>query len=526
MLLCRDLIVRNAASYPNKVAYIDGINRRTWAEMDQRSDQLAGALQQLGMAKGDVVAILSYDPVELIEHFFACMKLGTVRAGINWRYAPREMLHLIHDSDARVIIVQAALVPLLADYWDELQSGGRQVIGFGGDHSMPLDLETLMSAATNPPLLPEIDPDDLLALSYTTGTTGLPKGAMWSHGMLREAQNWSVISSGIRHEDVWLTPIPLPGATAGFPTYGLVNGMTTVIQGDGFTIDTMLDAIERHRVTVALVIPTLLQRMLAAQIQQPRDLSTLRLLAYGSSPAMPSLIRQAGEVIGCDLIQGYATTESVTGWITILRTEDHKRALAGEPHLLKSCGRANVQAAISIRDDQGQPCPTDTVGELWVKAEHLIHGYLNRPEENRENFVDGWLLTGDMGYMDAEGYLYLTDRKKFMIISGGYNVYPVVVEAVLADHPAVREVSVFGVDHPDWGEAVVGLVSLNPNSPATADELIEFCKDKVGKWELPKWLKIVDDIPKGATGKIEKQKLREHYRNHPEELPWDLPLEQ
>ncbi|MBL4621598.1 MAG: AMP-binding protein, partial [Immundisolibacteraceae bacterium] len=401
MLLCRDLIVRNAASYPNKTAYIDGVNSRSWAEMDQRSDQFAGALQQLGMGKGDVVAILSYDPVEVIEHFFACMKLGTVRTGINWRYAPREMLHLIRDSDAKVIIVQAPLVPLLADYWKELEAEGRQLIGFGGDHGMQLDLETLMAGATTPPNLPELSSDDLLALSYTTGTTGLPKGAMWSHGMLREAQNWSVISSGIRHEDVWLTPIPLPGATAGFPTYGLVNGMTTVIQGDGFTIDTMLDAIEQNKVTVALVIPTLLQRMLEAQIQQPRDLSSLRLLAYGSSPAMPSLIRQAGEVIGCDLIQGYATTESVTGWVTILRTDDHKRALAGEPHLLKSCGRANVQAAISIRDDQGNLCATDTVGELWVKAEHLITGYLNRPEENKENFVDGWLLTGDMGYMDA-----------------------------------------------------------------------------------------------------------------------------
>ncbi|RLA13521.1 MAG: hypothetical protein DRQ60_07500, partial [Gammaproteobacteria bacterium] len=317
MLLTRDLIVRNAASYPEKTAFIDGHTTRTWAQMHERSNRWTSALQQLGVGKGDVVAILSYDRVELIEHFFACMNSGAVRTGVNWRYAPREMLHLIRDSDAKVIVVQAPLVSLLADHWDELQAEGRQLIGFGDNHGMPLDLETLIAAATTPPELPALTPDDLLALSYTTGTTGLPKGAMWTQGMLREGQTWSVLAAGIRHEDVWLTPIPLPGATAGFPTYGLVNGMTTVIQGDGFTIDGLLDAIERHRVTVTLVIPTLLQRMLDAQQQNPRDLSSLRLLAYGSSPAMPSLIRKAGEMISCDLIQGYATTESVTGWITI-----------------------------------------------------------------------------------------------------------------------------------------------------------------------------------------------------------------
>jgi len=526
MLLARDLIVRNAASYPEKTAFIDGHSTRTWAEMHDRSDRWASSLQQLGITKGDVVAILAYDRIELIEHFFACMKSGAVRTGINWRYAPREMLHLIRDSNAKVIVVQAPLVPLLADHWDELQAEGRQLIGFGEDHGMPFDLETLITGAATPAELPLLAPDDLVALSYTTGTTGLPKGAMWTQYMLREAQNWSVLGAGLSHEDVWLAPIPLPGATAGFPTYGLVNGMTTVIQGDGFGIDGILDAIERYRVTVALVIPTLLQRMLEAQQQQPRDLSSLRLLAYGSSPAMPSLIRKAGEMIGCDLMQGYGTTESVTGWVTALRPDDHQRALAGEPHLLKSCGRANVQAEISIRNDRGELCPAGTVGELWVRADHMIRGYLNRPEENRENFVDDWLLTGDMGYMDDEGYLYLTDRKKFMIISGGYNVYPVVIEAVLAEYPAVREISVFGVPHPDWGEAVVALVSIQPDASAEPAELIKFCTGKVGKWEVPKWIKVVDDIPKGATGKIEKQKLREHYRNNPQELPWELPADE
>ncbi len=521
MLLCRDLISRNAACFPEKSAFIDGLTQRSWRQMEERSDRWVSMLQKLSIGKGDVVAILSYDRVELIEHFFACMKLGAVRTGINWRYAAREMLHLIRDSDARVVVVQAPLVDLLAEHWGELQEEGRRVIGFGGDHGLELDLETLLALADNNPDLPPLSPTDRLALSYTTGTTGLPKGAIWTQEMLRESQTWSVLSAGIRHEDVWLTPIPLPGATAGFPTYGLVNGMTTVIQGDGLTIDGLLDTIERDGVTVVLVIPTLLQRMVEAQRQQPRDLSSLRLLAYGSSPAMPSLIREALDLFGCDLIQGYATTESTTGWLTILRPEDHQRAMNGEPGLLKSCGRANPQALIGIFDDAGNRCPTGEVGELRVNAPHMIRQYLKRPEENRENFIDEWFLTGDMGYLDAEGYLYLTDRKKFMIISGGYNVYPVVVESVLTDHPAVREVSVFGVPHPEWGEAVVGLVSLNLGQAATSEELIAHCAGQVGKWEVPKWLKIIDDLPKGATGKIEKQKLRQHYRDHPEELPWN-----
>ncbi|MEL0083775.1 MAG: AMP-binding protein, partial [Gammaproteobacteria bacterium] len=461
MLLARDLIRRNAACYPDKTAFIAGEQTRTWAEMDARSDRWVCALAKLGVTKGDVIAILSYDPVEVMEHFFACMKGGFVRTGINWRYASREMLHLIRDSDARAIIVQAPLADQLADFWQALQAEDRQIIGFGGNHGFNLDLETLLAGADTPPELPPISADDRLALSYTTGTTGLPKGAIWHHSMLRESQTWSVLAAGLHHEDIWLTPVPLPGATAGFPTYGMVNGMTTVIQGDGLTIDGLLDVIEKHRVTVLLIIPTLLQRLLEAQKKQPRDLSSLRLLAYGSSPAMPSLIREAIAVIGCDMIQGYSTTESTTGWLTIFRQADHQRAIDGEPGLLKSCGRANIQAELSIRDPQGNPCDSGTVGELWVRAPHMINQYLNRPDENRENFVDGWYLTGDMGFIDQEGFLYLTDRKKFMIISGGYNVYPVVVEAVLAEHPAVRESSVFGVAHPDWGEAVVALVSLN-----------------------------------------------------------------
>lgn len=525
MLFARDLIPRNGARYPKKIAYIDGHTTRTWGEMHRRSDGWATALQQLGIGKGDVVAMLSYDRVELLEHYFACMKSGAVRTGINWRYAPREMLHLIRDSDSRVIVVQAPLAHLLADHRDTLLAEGRHLIGFGGDHGLPLDLETLIASATTPPELPPLAENDLIALSYTSGTTGLPKGAMCTQKMLREAQTWSVTVAAMRHEDVWLNPFPLPGATSGFPTYGLVTGMTTVIQGDGLTAEGLLDAIERYRVTVALVIPTLLQRMLEAQKQKPHDLSSLRLLAYGSSPAVPSLIREAIDVVGCDLIQGYATTESVTGWLTVLRPDDHRRALAGEPHLLKSCGKPNVHAEISIRDDNGQPCPTDTVGELWIRAEHMIRGYLNRPDENRENFCDDWLLSGDMGYLDEEGYLYLTDRKKFMIISGGYNVYPVVIEAVLAEHPAVRELSVFGVPHPDWGEAVIALVSLQPDQTTTPEELIRFCTGSVGKWEIPKWIKIVDDIAKGATGKIDKHQQREHFRSHPEELPWAVPAE-
>lgn len=522
MLLARDYIARCAACYPEKVAYIDGERRRTWRQMHQRSDQLAAALQQLGVGVGDPVALLAHDHLELIEHWFACMKIGAPRVGINWRYAPREMLHLIRDSGARVLIVQAELVDLLGTELDTLRNAGLALVGVGRGHDLPVDYETLIEHQKQAPRLPPLAPHDRIAISYTTGTTGLPKGAIWTQQMVCESMLYSVIAAGLRHDDVWLLPVPLPGATVMFANYSLVNGMTTVLPGGPMAPDRLLDTVAEHRVSALLTIPTILQRVLETYRAGHYDASSLRFIGYGSSPAMPSLIRGAYDAFGCDFLQGYASTETVAGWVTCLRQADHERAMAGEGGLLRSVGRPQIQVEMSIRDDAGEPLPPGEVGELWIRAGHCIKEYLNRPEDNADAFSGDWLRSNDLARFDDEGFLYLTDRRKFMVISGGYNVYPVVVEAVLAEHPAVREVAVFGAPHPEWGEAVAGAVSLNEGAAVTEQELIEFCRGKVGRWEVPKFLTLEADLPKGATGKIDKQRLRQRYRDDPSQLPWSV----
>jgi acyl-CoA synthetase (AMP-forming)/AMP-acid ligase II len=520
MILPRDLLRRAGAALADRTAFIDGARRRSWGEMDQRSSRLATALQRLGIGKGDVCAVLAHERIEVLEHWFACLKLGALRVGINWRYAPREMLHLLHDSAAKVLLVEAACVGLLAGELDALRREGLIVIGFGAGHGQALDYETLLAAADQKPALPALAEDDLIAISYTTGTTGMPKGALWTQRGVRDALVYSSLLLGLRQSDIYFAPFPMAGVPLLCASLGLVNGMTVLLPDGDFEAGRALELLAEHRATCGIFVPTMLQRVLEHHAAGHHDLSALRMVSYGSSPATPQLIRSALSQLGCELIQLYGLTEATAGWITFLQHEDHLKALAGRPELLTSCGRPALHVDVSIRDAQGAELPTGEVGEIWVQGSVTIPGYLNRPDENAELYDGPWLRTHDLGRFDEDGYLYLTDRKKFLIITGGYNVYPVTVEAVLAEHPAVREVAVVGAPHPDWGEAVVAIVSLKPGQTASAEDLLAFCKPRLGRFEQPKAVLFVDELPKGATGKIAKASLRDGLRADPSKLPW------
>lgn len=521
MLLPRDFIGRCVRSFPEKVACIDGARHLGWREIDERSSRLGAGLQGLGIGKGDTVAILAHDHVELLEHWYACSKIGALRTGVNWRYAPREMLHIIRDSDARAIIVQENCVASLSDYLSELRDEGRELIGFGAGHGLPVDYETLVRESAPDPELPALDEDDLLAVSYTTGTTGLPKGVLWTQRNVREMLVHTVISAGFRHEDVWLNPTPGAGIPILYNVYGMVNGMTTVLPGGDFEPRRCLELMERHRVTSTVLVVTMLQKLVEEAQASDFDTSALRLMCYGAMPATPALLRAAYETFGCEFQQWYGSTEGTGGFFTLLRPDDHRRALVGESDLLSSVGTPPLHVEVSVRDPEtGKEVEVGEAGEVWVSGDVVMKGYLNRPEEDADALSGRWLRTGDMGRLDEQGYLYLGDRKKFLLVSGGYNVYPTVVENVLAEHPAVREVVVVGAPHPQWGEAVVGVVSLRPGKEAEPQELIDFCRNKVGKWEVPKHLEIVDELPKGATGKLQKHEVRDRFRRQPESLPW------
>jgi acyl-CoA synthetase (AMP-forming)/AMP-acid ligase II len=518
-LLARDLVARSARAYGDGVAYIDGGRRLTWRELDRRSDRLAAGLQSLGIGKGDVVALLAHDRLELVEHWWACVKIGALRTGVNYRYAPREIAHIVRDCDARAVVVDAALIPLVADEVSAFEAEGRRLIGIGEAHGLALDYEELL-AAGGEPVLPPLGDDDPLAISYTSGTTGLPKGALFTQRGVREALIWMNINVGLRHEDVWVNGLPCAGAAMIFTAANAVNGMTCVMVDGGFRPDRFLELTAEHRVTSTILVPTMITALLERLDRVPADTSSLRLLCYGSMPASPALIRATKQRFGCEVQQWYSATELTAAPAVILRDAAHRHAIEREPELLTSCGAASALVDLEIRSPQGEPLAVGEVGEVWVRGDVVFGGYLNRADETAEVLSGGWLRPGDLGRMDDRGNLYLVDRKRFMIISGGYNVYPVVVENVMAEHPAVREVAAVGAPHPRWGEAVVAVVSLHAGAEATPTELIAFCEDQVAKWEVPKHVEIVDELPKGATAKIQKHEIRDWFRSDPTRLPW------
>ena len=525
MVLARDLIKSCARNYPDKIAYLCGDRAASWREMDRRSDRLTVALQALGHRPGKGVAILGHEGIEVYEHFFACMKIGGPRVGVNTQYAWPEMAHVLKDSDVGFLLVQARCVPLIAERLEAIAALGIRLIGYGAGHGLALDLEELLAAVEGTPEWPPLAPDDTLFISYTSGTTGVPKGVMLTQQAGVNCILHSLISFGFGPDDVWYMPAASAWVVVIMNVFGLGNAMTTVIPDGAFQVQAYLRDAERFQVTVGLLPPTMLQRAIAEMRANPvYDLSALRMMIYGSSPAMPKLIRDAKETFKVALMQTYAMTEATGGWISYLTDADHRRALEQEPDLLRSVGRIGGHYECSIRDGEGQPVPIGDSGEIWLRGNTLMKGYRNLPEATAEAMPGGWLRTNDIGRLDERGYLYLLDRQKFLIITGAVNVFPSTIEAILIEHPAIEEVAVVGAPHPEWGESPVAVVVRSPARPdATVEDIISFCHGKLGRPEIPKHVIFVDELPKTSTSKVRKAELKNWLAGPDAPLPWRSP---
>jgi acyl-CoA synthetase (AMP-forming)/AMP-acid ligase II len=524
-LFPRELLRRCAQNYPNKRAYICGKRVATWHDMHKRSDLLARALQDLGIRKGDALSILSQECIEVYEHLFACAKLAAVRVGVNIMYAWPEMLHVLKDSNTKVLMVDMRCKSIVDDHLAEIEALGIRLIGFNGNHGYSLDYETLIDSAKGDPVLPPLADDDLIMYSYTSGTTGLPKGVMIKQVGVSNVILHCLASFGFSPDDVWSMPAASAWSVVIMNLFGLGNGMTTVIPDGVFNIVAYLKDIEKFRVTTSLIVPTMIQRALVEKQNNHYDLSSLRCLMYGSSPATPKLIRETREQLGVAMMQTYGQTESSGGWLSVLTETDHQLALTTDPQLLRSVGRIGLHYECSIRDDLGQPLPPNTKGEIWLRGESVMAGYLNLPEATAEALPgDGWMRTNDIGMMDERGYLFLLDRQKFMIITGAVNVFPATVEAVVCEHPGIEEVAVVGVPHPEWGEAVVAVVVRRPNyANLTVDEVLVFCNDKLSKPETPKHVVFVSELLKTVNGKLRKNDIKSNLMtSQAQEIPWNM----
>ncbi len=518
--LLRDLVDNQANNKPNETAYLCGDKSITWKKINERANIFGAALQKIGHKAGEPLGILAPETIEVYEHFFTCFKIGAIRVGINRRYAPKEALHTIDDGKLKVLLVHVDCMPLINQMEAELTDRNVTLIGFGDGHGLPHDYENLIETCDQDIIYPDISIDDPAMYTYTSGTTGLPKGVVLSGKALKVVIEQAPLNFGFVPHDRFYCPLANAWAAVLFNLLGLSNGMTLVIPDKEYDTTVYLKEIEEKSISVFLLAPTMMQWALDALNDLTVDVSSIRLGIYGSAPAAPKLIKEASERFGCNLVQAYGVSEAAAGWISYLSAEDHIKGLESGSDILQSAGRAPSYFSVSVRDEDGKEVPSGEPGELWVRSSTIMNEYLNLPEQTEEVLKDGWLITNDMAVIDEDGYIFLKDRRKFMIVSGGINVFPAGVEAVLSDHPAIKELAVVGVPHATWGEAVIAVVYVDSTEKPSTQELLEHCEGKLSKVMTPKLIHFVDEpLPKSANLKIQKHIIQSWFKSNPELLP-------
>ncbi|WP_282119320.1 class I adenylate-forming enzyme family protein [Ruegeria atlantica] len=499
------LIDRNADRFGDQDAYVELDRRRSWRELGQRTDALAHALRPLDVRKGDRVGVILPDCIEVAETIGACAKAGAIRVGLNYRLAPREIGALIDDAGLDVLIVQDTKVAIAQE---ALTFSKRQpvLVGVGAQHTLERDYETLIASASDRGAFIHT-PHEQLMICYTTGSTGLPKGAIYPHTLMIESMGVIALTEGAGPDDVWLHAMPASGVPIIHLLRNMFHGTKCAIVGE-WDAETALKLIDREQATICVLVPTMLNDLLSSGLITQYNCSSIRQLGYGSAPIPPATVRDALKAFGCKFLQMFGTTE-LMGMGMMLTATDHERALRDRHNCLESAGRALYYVDLRVVDEQGNDLPSGEAGELLIHSPYVIPGYWNQAVEYSETVRDGWLHTGDIAVIDAEGYVHLKDRAKFRIKSGGYNVFPVEVENCLAEHDAIDEVSVFGLPDPKWGDRIHAVVTLNSYTAVSGAELREYCRGKIANFKIPKDIEIWDALPKGPTGKIQKREIIE-----------------
>lgn len=490
-----------ASTNPNGIAITCGDEQVSWSLLDGRTDACGAALQSAGVAPGHRVGMLMKNSPLFHEVLFACSKIGGVAVGLNWRLKERELSAIVADAGPDIIIADdehAEVAQRLA------QTHGLTAVSTVGD-----GYERWLAGAGVAIQPTEADPDSAILILYSSGTTGKAKGITLTNRNFSFIRNMATDLFRMTEASVYLLASPLFHiGGAGTGTAPMTLGGRTVILRDVDPND-ILETIERERVTHAFFVPAVIQLLVDAQENNPRDLSSLALLAYGAAPMTEALLRRAIDVLGCGFLGCYGMTET-TGTVTALFPEEH-RSEGPEARRLQSVGRALPWVDIKLVDPAtGQPVSEGEVGEIWVRSEANTPGYFNNPEATHAALVGGgWLRTGDGAFMDQDGFLYLKDRIKDMIITGGENVYPVEVENVLAEHPDVFESAVIGVPSERWGETVKAVVVPRPGRHPQAEDIIRFTRARLAHYKCPTLVEIVEALPRNATGKVLKTELRQ-----------------
>jgi long-chain acyl-CoA synthetase len=507
MQTLRDMINAIAQRHPDKTAFIFEGQSYTFRQVNERTNSLANALADLGVRKGDRVGILANNCPQYFE-VFGLAKAGMVCVPLNYRSVGRELAYLIENSGITALILESEFVDVINSVRHELEEV-KSFICLDAELKDMLNYEELVGRYPPDEPTDDVKAHDPCVLFYTSGTTGRPKGAVHTHrSLLAESQ---VPYRNLSASDVVLCVMPFfhVGGSAAHLIPAFAVGATAVIH-KRFDETQVLETIHRERVTYVFLVPTMIIRLLEHPRLMDYDLSSLHGVGYTGAPMPVEALRDGIALLGQVFFQELGQTETLN--ITMLRREEH--TLEGSPAQLgrlESVGRPLAEGELRIVDEQGRDVPVGKAGEIAARSERAMVGYWRMPEATAFTIRDGWLHTGDVGRMDEDGYVYLVDRKKDMIISGGENIYSREVEDILHMHPAVAEAAVVGVPDEKWGESVKAVVVLKEGASTSEEEIIDFCKANLASYKKPRSVEFRDDLPKTASGKTKKVEIREPY---------------
>jgi long-chain acyl-CoA synthetase len=498
----------NARNTPDATAIVFGDTRFSWAAWNGRINQLAHAFRALGLGRGDKVAVMLHNCHQILEVGQAAVKTGVVTVPLNFRLRAREIQYIVDNSDARVLVVGADLLAEVTPVLNELRgivAGGLVTVGNPHPPAPFRDYERwIAEQPTSEPT--DLAPPGINSMVYTSGTTGRPKG-VYRPGGIDPAVILAVVQGfGLQMgNEVHIVPAPLYHSAPALGAMLTIALGGTLVVMDKFDPEQFLALTARERVTSSFVVPTIVKRILTLpdEVKQRYDRSSLRSLIVGAAPFPLETKKAALDYFGDCLYEYYGSTDA--GLNTILTpAEQHARPA--------SCGKVVGGSDVRILDDDGNPLPTGEVGNIYI-TNTLVKAmsYYKDPEKTREAFRGDYMTVGDMGYFDADGYLYIVDRKTDMVISAGVNIYPAEIEEVLHEHPAVLDVAVIGVPNEEWGEELKAVVQLQPGAAASADDLIDFCRSRVADYKRPRSVDFVAEVPRNPSGKLLKREIRAPY---------------
>jgi acyl-CoA synthetase (AMP-forming)/AMP-acid ligase II len=511
-MLVHHLIQFFARSFPDELMVSEVGRRFSFVSGNTYINRIVNLLQATGLSAGDRVAVLGENSADHIMLFFAAGQLGVVLVPLNFRLAVDELEYIVRDAEATLLVVTdseslkkaeklAARIAAMEIYSNFESESSNWNDALDSSYDTPCaNVESLTS-------------NNAILQLYTSGTTGRPKGVVLTHQNLLSLSLQNVAGllnkPGVGTRELIIAPL--------FHVGGLATAIIALIAGGGvvlhraFDPGVVADTLEHDGITAVFMVPLMIQALIngVADIRQ-RDFSRLKRITYGAAPISEGLLNEALLVFDCEFVQYFGQTETCGG-ILSLAWPDHQKALAGQPELLRSCGRSMAGVSLKVCDEDGNELSNGETGEFVVRSGTNMISYWKLPQETHKTLKDGWIHTGDAGYVNEDGYAFLRDRIKDMVVTGGENVYPVEVESVLSGHPSILELAVIGVPDEKFGEALLAVVALKPGASLTQDELLEFSRDKIAGFKIPRQLKIVDALPRNASGKVLKTVLREPY---------------